>query len=73
MKNKELRECPFCGGEAIMAKDTIRDTDYWIVICSDCDCNTICRTAQNEAIKAWNTRTNKIPVGNRENYEVVQG
>ena len=36
--------------------------DYWL------DCQKLER--QEKAIKAWNTRTNKIPVDNGENYEV---
>ena len=68
MKNKELLPCPFCGGEAALAYGVY---DRWI-FCKKCGASTKQYETNEEAIAAWNTRTNTIPVGNGEDYEVVQ-
>ena len=81
MKNKDyqkLRECPFCGSTDILVKGypykaTYHGHKHYFVICHDCGGQTKKFYAYEEkAIKAWNTRTNTIPVGNGEDYEVVQ-
>ena len=67
MKNKELLPCPFCGGEAEMVS-----TNYGRFIrCEMCKAMVKAYDTNEEAIKAWNTRTNTILVGNGENYEVT--
>lgn len=82
MKDKKLKPCPFCGGEAefgVMPRG--HDIMLMYVVCAKCrakgepfnydywlDWQKLER--QEKAIKAWNTRTNKIPVDNGENYEV---
>lgn len=69
MKNKELLPCPFCGGEA-----EIHPAHYGCFVeCNDCDAATRVERLESDAIKRWNTRTNTIPVGAGENYEVVNG
>ena len=53
--SKELRECPFCGGE---------DVEYlpdgfgnWLVGCVTCDYRIQCVSCtEDEAIRYWNTR-----------------
>lgn len=70
MKNKELRECPFCGGEAELLD--YPEVEAYCVACLECGVETLFYSSKEKVIKDWNTRTNKIPVGNGENYEVVQ-
>ena len=65
----ELLPCPFCGGEA-----EIHPAYYGCYVeCIDCDASTRVEGFESDAIEAWNTRTNTIPVGNGEDYKVVQG
>lgn len=86
MKKEELLPCPFCSGEAevynyegehdIYDPDTLGyvDTEYYTKYgcgCSDCGCIVAEKMSEEEAIKAWNTRTNTIPVGNGKDYTVV--
>lgn len=69
--NKELKPCPFCGGEAtlydyeesrdIYDKETLGyvDTEYFTkygVDCEFCGCIVADRNSETEAIEAWNTR-----------------
>jgi Lar family restriction alleviation protein len=69
--NKELKPCPFCGGEAtlydyeesrdIYDKETLGyvDTEYFTkygVDCEFCGCIVADRNSEAEAIEAWNTR-----------------
>ena len=49
--NKELRRCPFCGGEARWANDE----HNWIE-CSYCGAEIRYFTVEEEAIEAWNRR-----------------
>lgn len=72
MKNKELLPCPFCGGEAF-AVTGIVDEGIRQIMCRKCYAKTTVYRTKKEAITAWNTRTNKITVGNGEDYKVVQG
>lgn len=67
MENIELRECPFCGGEAytytaLGNKHNGIRKEYWLVHCKKCGLNyptslNPCFT-ETEAIKAWNRRAN---------------
>lgn len=61
MQNKEylrLRECPFCGGEAILGtwRDEYRRLNPSAVHCSVCHVETRIYERKKEAIKAWNKR-----------------
>ena len=67
MKNKELLPCPFCGGEAELNPHFY---DF-LIACSSCGIGTHFYHTKREAIEAWNTRTNTIPVGNGKDYTVV--
>jgi len=52
MKRKELKKCPFCGGEA-----TFYGVDSYYVACCRCEAQIArYRTAQ-EAVAVWNCRT----------------
>ena len=57
---EELRECPFCGGEAEVIDWRWGGIGYWRVECTAVDCPTNPRTARHrseaKAIEAWNTR-----------------
>lgn len=52
--NKELKPCPFCGGETKLISDLSEMLNY--VLCMDCYCRTQVFTTKARAIKAWNTR-----------------
>ena len=67
MKNKELLPCPFCGGEV----NILVFGGVYMVQCENCRIATDIDTEKETAIKVWNTRTNKITVGNGEDYEVT--
>ena len=58
---EELKPCPFCGGEAIIAYDLA----YWVVSCTECPTkltgyrhngHIVESMTKEEAIKTWNTR-----------------
>lgn len=55
---KELKQCPFCGGEAYVQKhdfDMLNST--YGVICLECCCETYqFYNTQEMAIEAWNKR-----------------
>ena len=67
MENVKLKPCPFCGSKFIQ---TIKIIGY-SVKCFDCGAITGPYNKRENAVKAWNTRANTIPVGGGENYEVV--
>ena len=54
----ELKQCPFCGGEAILRKN--RYCEGYYVTCLSHNCSMIIATCQREtkeeAIEAWNRR-----------------
>jgi len=59
---KELKPCPFCGGEARIENQYVHK---WVVGCESFGC--ICMwlwsytplfSSREEAVKAWNTRAN---------------
>lgn len=54
MMTKKLKPCPFCGGEAQLAK---LGKQVWVMRCTQCECklNQIYKTEQ-QAIEAWNRR-----------------
>ncbi len=65
-----LRSCPFCGGEAKLKHDhrwpygCDRAIDACIVVCTNMDCNIydadgVYYRTEAEAVKAWNTRTER--------------
>lgn len=66
MKNRELLPCPFCGGKAVLTHGTFNDK-ITKAICERCLASTRMFHTPYGAIAAWNTRTNKIPVGNGGN------
>lgn len=50
--NKEVKPCPFCGGEDIRYEED----DLIVIYCYECDCQSRrCETIE-EAIEAWNRR-----------------
>ena len=58
---RELKRCPFCGGEAELRKHINgRGLEQHYVECLNCDCDmnvsTYSYNTVEEAIKVWNTR-----------------
>ncbi len=51
----ELRECPFCGGEASVYSDGWR---VWFGVSCMCGQHTNDFRTEQEAIEAWNRRAN---------------
>ena len=64
VKNKTLKPCPFCGGEAKKEANEIKGLRHLYVVCKKCGASSpIFRTtknrirdAENPSIKAWNIR-----------------
>ena len=57
--NKELRRCPFCGGEATIWSGPIEDdyfNTYYDVYCTACNCMTPKFHTEESAITFWNRR-----------------
>lgn len=56
MEQEKLRECPFCGGEAMLQ----RSRNDWQVICTEMECDVAPETdlmpEREWAIAAWNRR-----------------
>lgn len=51
----ELKNCPFCGGEAeIWVSDV---SDRAVIYCRGCDAQIPIKPNEEEAIEAWNRRT----------------
>lgn len=55
----ELKPCPFCGGKAKKqaVETTILSDTYWGARCTKCNCGTAGYLNYNDAIKAWNRRS----------------
>lgn len=54
---KELKPCPFCGGEAKIRDYSIQDLGPEIdVFCTNCGGQTFVYETEGEAIEAWNRR-----------------
>lgn len=53
MDDRELKPCPFCGGEAYMINN--RDGHY-SVACQDCYVETQSEKGKTKASTVWNTR-----------------
>lgn len=55
---KELKKCPFCGGEAMLIYDEI--LKGWFVCCGNINCKIEPHSwyydAKEDAIEAWNRR-----------------
>ena len=52
---RELKRCPFCGGEAKLCKGYWIGKEYWVE-CTNCTCKTSLSNNYNEPIRVWNTR-----------------
>lgn len=55
----DLRECPFCGGEARLVgiqKTGEAPFNHWIIQCTKCLCGTDWEDGKENATKAWNAR-----------------
>lgn len=53
----ELRECPFCGWEAVrMIESKSVDGSWWFVRCPNCSAKAGTRSFKDWAIAAWNRR-----------------
>jgi len=57
---KELKECPFCGGEA---EGFINESyyDFYTIRCTPCDFE-LDGATKREVLKIWNTRTPTVSV-----------
>lgn len=71
---EELRECPFCGGEAKVWQGN--KSYHWAIECNRCDIDMPSAedswfTSEANAIKAWNTRPS--PKGEGEIEEIIKG
>ena len=83
MTDKKLKPCPFCGGKAKIGTTSHgHDVMSVYAVCTHCGAEGPVfmydywqykkqMEQRGKARAAWNTRTNTIPVGNGENYEVT--
>lgn len=55
----ELLPCPFCGGKAFVSARLpyFGETFTVAVACEDCNASSKHKIKEEDAIKAWNTRT----------------
>ena len=51
----KIRECPFCGGEAMLRKRGRNTQNY--VVCENCGAVSKITETEADAIEAWNNRT----------------
>lgn len=65
MKIKNLKQCPFCGGNAVIKQDVLFG-DYFAG-CADCHISTDLQRSEQEAIKIWEKRkiVNKVELKKR--------
>ena len=57
--SEELKQCPFCGGDAILVERTfcgIPDESVFEIVCENCAGKTIPYDNQDYIIDVWNTR-----------------
>ena len=55
--NEALRECPFCGSNAVYdAKRIETGKTFWFVRCMGCGMRTANRSSPSAAFYRWNTR-----------------
>ena len=61
--NKELKPCPFCGGEATTSHGFNTAGQYFFISCEECGCRTRDfykwydgENYEIKAVEAWNTR-----------------
>lgn len=65
---QELRECPFCGGEA-RTIEVARYGSRWGVRCPICGGRMCFYPTESEAIEAWNTRQERTCRITSEEYD----
>lgn len=57
--NFELKECPFCGGNARLSKTKDEQGELFNVFCVVCFAKSSQTYAEADTVKRWNTRPNK--------------
>lgn len=69
----KLKPCPFCGGKAIITVLQHRFTDLYFCSCEKCHISQTSGeyTFRQEAINAWNKRSNDAPVSLREAEKLI--
>lgn len=70
----ELKPCPFCGGEAVVAKHHNRFTEWYLCSCPKCH---ISQTGSEygfrfEAVEAWNRRVDHLAL-EAETTQIIDG
>ncbi len=78
MKNDELKPCPFCGGKAEVFFN--KANELWYVCCYDeyndfdcCEINTTWYSKKEDAIEAWNTRTEPKAITKEQDVCTIAG
>lgn len=68
---EKLKPCPFCGGFGVISKN-IFDTHYCVKCCS-CGCSTEYFAYQDDAVEAWNRRSDVHDrnVGEWDMFELI--
>lgn len=56
MSEKELKPCPFCGGNASQPENTSTGRPEWKIGCTTMFCTSIKRVTKRDAVNDWNTR-----------------
>ena len=63
----ELKPCPFCGGPAMVTNPTM-----WQAWCTKCHSIGEPRLTKEEAIEAWNRRTNSTTIQPSAHPEIIR-
>ena len=70
---KQLKLCPFCGGEATFQRyHTTDNVEFWFVQCSECKTTNWYTDTQEQSVLTWNTRDNLIRKAQRKLKRLVK-
>lgn len=56
MMSEELKNCPFCGGQAFIGENEFEGSKVFSVYCDDCEASTGASEDKQQVINEWNKR-----------------
>lgn len=64
MNDIKLRECPFCGKEAMVKFNStitlVPENKKYLVMCDACGVSTLWHTSKERCVEIWNSRTEEV-------------